>query len=356
MSQTSRRQFLRTSGGLAFAATTSLAQSPPPTRIRVAQIGTKHSHASGKLSTLLDLRELYAVVGVCEEDQEQRERVSSRHPYKDCQWMNRDAILNHPDIQLIAVETEIDQLVPTAIQCLQAGKHIHLDKPAGQTVAPCRAMHAEATKRKLTIQMGYMLRYNPAFEFLFRAVEAGWLGQITEVHGHMGKQASPSLRKELSQYPGGGLFELACHLVDALITVLGKPDAVVPISLKTRNDKFLDNQLATFRYPNALATIGSNHNDPFGGPRRQFTVIGTEGSIEIRPLEPPSLTLSLKKARDSYKRGRQQIVLHKSEGRYHGEFRDFARIIRGEKALAWDAKHDIAVQETLLKACGLPPE
>ena len=355
MSQTSRRQFLRNSGGLALAATTSLAQSPPRPKIKVAQIGTKHSHASGKLGTLVDLNELYEVVAVCEEDQEQRERVSTRHPYKVCQWMSRDAILNHPDIHLIAVETEIDQLVPTATQCLQAGKHIHLDKPAGQSLAPCRAMHAEATKRGLTIQMGYMLRYNPAFEFLFRAVKAGWLGQITEVHGHMGKQASQSLRKELSQYPGGGLFELACHLIDALVTVLGKPDEVFPVSLRTRDDEFRDNQLATFRYPNALATIGSNHNDPFGGPRRQFTVIGTEGSIEIRPLEPPTLTLRLTKARDRYERGQQQVTLPKSEGRYHGEFRDFAKIIRGEKVLAWDAEHDIAVQETLLKACGLPP-
>ena len=356
MNPSSRRRFLRSSGGLALAATTSLGQSPSPTRIKVAQIGTKHSHAAGKLRTLLDINDLYEVVGVAEDDPAQQKRMSSKSPYKDCQWMTRDAILSHPDIQLIAVETEIDQLVPTAIQCLQAGKHIHLDKPAGQTLPPCKAMHAEATKRGLTIQMGYMLRYNPAFEFLFNAVEAGWLGQITEVHGHMGKQASPGLRKELSQYPGGGLFELACHLIDALVTVLGKPDTVDSISLQTQEDTFRDNQLATFRYPNALATIGSNHNDPFGGPRRQFSVIGTEGSIEIRPLEPPSLTLNLKSAHDRFKRGRQQVELPKSEGRYHGEFRDFAKIIRGEKALAWDAQHDMAVQETLLKASGLPLE
>lgn len=353
MSHPDRRHFLHTSGGFALTATTAFGQSPPPTKIKVAQIGTKHSHASGKLSTLLDLDELYEVVGVCEDDQEQRERVSSKSPYKDCRWMPRDEILKNTNIQLITVETEIDQLMPTAIQCLQAGKHIHLDKPAGQTLAPCRAIYAEATKRGLTIQMGYMLRYNPAFEFLFHALDAGWLGQITEVHGHMGKQASPNLRKELSQYPGGGLFELACHLIDALITVLGKPEAIESISLQTQEDAFRDNQLATFRYANALATIGSNHNDPFGGPRRQFTVIGTEGSIEIRPLEPPTLILSLKKANERYKRGRQEIALPKSEGRYHREFRDFAKIIQGEKALAWDAQHDLIVQETLLKACGL---
>jgi predicted dehydrogenase len=99
------------------------------------------------------------------------------------------------------VETGIDQLVPTALRCLKAGKHIHLDKPAGQKLAPCRAIHREAEKRNLTIQMGYMLRYNPAFTFLFKAVREGWLGEITEAHGHMGKRASPGLRQELSRFP-----------------------------------------------------------------------------------------------------------------------------------------------------------
>ncbi len=349
----SRRHFMHTSAA-ALLATRAQGQEQTSTRIKVAQIGTKHAHAEGKFSTLLALPDLYDVVGLCEEDPTQRERVARRKSYQSSKWLSAEQILNDPDIQLVAVETEVDQLVPTAMRCLEAGKHIHLDKPAGQKLGPCRAMHREATKRGLTIQMGYMLRYNPAFTFLFRAVKEGWLGEITEVHGHMGKQASPALRKDLSQYPGGGLFELACHLIDALITVLGKPEEVHGLHLKTKEDAFKDNQLATFRYARALATIGSNHNDPFGGPRRQFTVIGTEGRIAIQPLEPPKLSLSLTKARGEFKRGTQNVPMPKTDGRYHDEFRDMAKIVRGEKKLAWDSAHDLAVQETLMRAAGMP--
>jgi hypothetical protein len=42
------------------------------------------------------------------------------------------------------------------------------------------------------------------------------------------------------------------------------------------------------------------------------------------------------------------------EGRYHDEFREMAKILRGEKVLAWDSAHDLAVQETLMRAAGLP--
>lgn len=349
----SRRHFLNTSGATLFA-TQTLGQEANSKRIKAAQIGTKHPHAAGKFTTMLDLDDIFEVAGLCEADNTQRERVSTRRSYQSSTWLTEDQILGDPEVKLVAIETDIDHLVPTALRCLKAGKHIHLDKPAGQKLAPCKEMHHEADRRGLTIQMGYMLRYNPAFEFLFKIVKEGWLGEITEVHGHMGKKASSGLRKELSQYPGGGLFELACHLIDALVTILGKPNDVHGVHVKTQRDAFKDNQIATFQFDRALATIGSNHNDPFGGPRRQFTVIGTEGTLAIQPLEPPKVSLALTKDRGKLKRGTQQIPMPKTEGRYHGEFRDLAKIVKGEKSLAWNSEHDLIVQEALMLASGLP--
>ena len=360
---TSRRRFLSqtTSASAALAiANLSAADNTAPKqdRIQVGQIGTKHSHASGKMATMRDLSDLYQVVGIAEADKEQQDKVRDRGAYKDLQWLPEEALLADPNIKAIAVETDIPDLVPTAIRCLKAGKHIHLDKPAGESMAACRAMHAEATKRGLTIQMGYMLRYNPAFEFLFKAVKDGWLGKITEVHGRMGKLASPGLRDQLAKYPGGGMFELTCHLIDAVVTLLGKPQSVTATNHQSQpnRDQFVDNQLAVLNYPNAIATVGSNHIDRFGSARRQLEVVGTEGVIEIRPLEPPKLRLALSKPRGDYNKGYQDVDLPKSRGRYHGEFIDLAKVIRGEKKLAWDAQHDIQTHDAILRASGLSVE
>ena len=41
-------------------------------------------------------------------------------------------------------------------------------------------------------------------------------------------------------------------------------------------------------------------------------------------------------------------------GRYDGDFEDLAKVIRGEKALAFTPAHDLAVHETILRASGLP--
>jgi predicted dehydrogenase len=235
--------------------------------------------------------------------------------------------------------------------------HVHLDIPAGESLASFKELLDEAARRKLTVQMGYMFRYNPAFRFCFQAVRDGWLGEVFELHGVMSKKVDAAARRELSRYPGGSMFELGCHLIDAVVSVLGKPTTVTPFARRTdTSDNLADNQLAVFEYPLATATIRSTLVEPHGGARRQFTVCGTQGTVDIRPLEPPRLMLSLEKAQGEYKAGVQEVSLPKLAGRYDGDFLDLAKIIRGEKASDFPPSHDLAVQEAVLLASGLALE
>jgi predicted dehydrogenase len=115
-------------------------------------------------------------------------------------------------------------------------------------------------------------------------------------------------------------------------------------------DGVKDNQLAVLQYAKVAAVIRCNHADPFGGPRRRFNVTGTKGTFELLPLESGKVNLSLTEVHGDYKKGTQSFKLAVPKGRYDAEFIDLARIVRGEKKLAWDAAHDIAVHETVLRA------
>jgi predicted dehydrogenase len=234
--------------------------------------------------------------------------------------------------------------------------HVHVDKPAGESLAQLRSLLDEATRRRLTVQMGYMLRYNPAFQLCFRAVREGWLGNVFELHTVMSKQIDAAARKGLAEYPGGAMFELGCHVIDAVVSVLGKPQKVTPFARRTHteNDTLADNQLAVFEYAAATATVRSSVIEPNGGERRQFVVCGEEGVIDIRPLEPPRLSLTLTQARGGYIKGQQMVELPRSTGRYDGEFLDLAAIVRGEKAADFTPAHDLAVHEAILLASGVP--
>lgn len=330
-----RRAFL-------FASASTAAFAASPARLRIGQIGTEHAHAAGKMEAMRSLTDLWEVVG-----------VTGPKGYDGVKSMSVDELLAVPNLNAVAVETTIEASCAMARRCIDAGKHIHLDKPGALDHAEFKAMRLEAEKRTLTVQMGYMLRYNPAFELLFHAVNEGWLGQITEIDAAMGKLADPSTRGKIGALEGGGLFELGCHIIDATLTILGKPASVTPFSTPTASDGVKDNQMAVLSYPNATAIIRCNHADPFGGPRRRFNVTGTEGTMEILPLESGKVTLSITKARGSYKKGTQTFQLDVPKGRYDAEFVDLAKVVRREKKLAWDAAHDIAVHETVLRAAGI---
>jgi predicted dehydrogenase len=341
---TSRRFFLGTLLGSApflFAS--------QPGRIRVAQIGVEHPHAGGKLEALRHLSGLYEVVGVS----------AARNPlgavYEGIPRMSEPELLSIPGLQAVTVETRVEEGCGSALRALRAGKHVHLDKPGALSHPEFRAMRLEAEQRGLCVQMGYMLRANPAFEWLFKAVRAGWIGEVLEIDAAMGKMADARTRSSIGALEGGGMFELACHVIDAVVTILGKPSEVVARSTPSRPDSVRDNQVALLVYPSATATIRCNHADPFGGEHRRFKVTGTRGAVEIRPLESGEFSVSLVDAAGGLRKGAQCVKLPLPRGRYDEEFVELARVIRGEKNYPWNAVHDVAVHETVLLAAGLSP-
>jgi len=365
-SDISRRQFLHNTSAIAATAGFGIAAlnmprtaraAKPSRKVKIGQIGVGHPHASGKIKTIKKLTEEYELVAIAEPDEELRKEAQQDSDYQGIKWMTVEQLLNTKGLQAVTVETRTKGLLPTGIQCVNAGMHIHLDKPAGEKLSTFSKLLDEATRKKLTVQMGYMFRYNPAFGFCLNAVRDGWLGDIFEVHGVMGKGLNARRRKEWdTEFIGGTMLNLGCHLIDIMVAVLGKPDKVTAYNLRTRpqQDNLEDNQLGVFEYPNVTATIRSAVMEVDSGRRRQFVVCGDNGTVDIKPLESPRMRLALDRPRFKYKKGYQDVELPKSPGRYYDQLIDFARIIRAEKAADYSPAHDLAVQETVLRACDLP--
>jgi len=351
-----RRDFMAAVSTILAAAAAQPARAQNKTKIKAAQIGTAHAHASGKMATMRKYSDDYEIVGFAEPDKNLRIRAAIHPTYRDLKWMSVDDLLATPGLQVVAVETQVRDLVPTAHKCIAAGVSIHLDKPAGESLEEFKKLLSAATAKKLIVQMGYMLRYNPAMQLTYKLAKEGWLGELFEANATMSKTiSSASERKQLAQYPGGTMFELGCHVIDSLVHVLGQPQKVHAFGrkMKPKQDGLVDNQLAVLEYEKATATVRSAMVEVSGEKRRQFVLCGDQGTIDIRPLEPGKMLLALSKARDPYKSGYQEIELPKSLGRYDGEFIDLAKILRGEKQPDFTPDHDLAVHETILRASGV---
>lgn len=323
------------------------------TPIRAGLLGIDHAHGLDLLRVLRSLPE-YELVGVCEPDAAVRAEYEQHPALKEVPWLSGDALLGDASVQMIAVESFPSRSLPLAQQVVDAGKHLHLDKPAGVDLAGFRKVLDTAEEKSLLVQMGYMFRYNAGFDFIREAHAKGWLGEIYSIHASMCTDLSADKRERIAFHPGGAMLELGCHLIDMVVLLLGEPDEVTPILQHNGNfdDGLADNTLATFRYNHALVTIEIGAMEPEAFRGRRFKVCGHEGSATLSPLEPPALKLALRRDQGGYKKGVQDPLVEDRD-RHRHDLQDLALCIRGEKAFAYPKAHDLAVQRTVLRASGV---
>ncbi|MFN9718286.1 MAG: Gfo/Idh/MocA family protein [Planctomycetota bacterium] len=321
-------------------------------KIRIGQIGTTHAHAS-KLSVYRRSDD-YEVVGLVEPDLPRRQQAEKDAAFRDLPWMTAEELLNQPGLQAVLIETDVCDLLVNAELCVQAGMHVHIDKPAGESLSDLRTIMAIAEEKKLVVQMGYMYRYNPAIEMLRQIVADGWIGELYEVQTAIGKTMNSEDRQQIARYPGGIMFEIGCHVLDTVISLLGRPGSVHAFNKHSSptKDSLKDNMLAVLDYPDATATIRASAIEVEGFARRHLVVCGTEGTFHVQPLDSPAATLSLSRARGTWTSGTQRVTFPKYS-RYVGDAIDMARVIRGEKTFAFTYQHDLLVQEILLEASGV---
>lgn len=345
-----RRKALATTAS-ALAAPAILGAAAKP-KLKYVQIGSGHPHAN-KMG-VYRASDDWEVVGIAEPNSDRRKALAGSKLYGDLPQMTVEQALNLPGLDAVGIETDIRDLLKYAEMAIDADLPIHLDKPAGDSLPHFRRIYEKADAKHLPIQMGYMYRFNPAVQFMRDCLEKGWLGEPFEVHTVMSKVMSAGARKTISEFSGGIMFELAGHIIDLTVDVLGKPDKVTAFPRQVVEDDLVDNMLAVFEYPKATATVKSSAVEVEGFARRHFVVAGTEGTLHIQPLDRPAVRLALSKDRGDFKKGYQDIPFDPPYQRYVGDAAELAAILRGEKESRWGSEHDLAVQEAILRASDMP--
>ena len=223
-----RRTFLGRFGGAALApsvvATIAAEVKAKGSPIKIGQIGVGHAHASklAGLSPVARLRGRRRRRAGRRAAQAGRERS---RPSRTCTWLTREQLLNTPGLQAVLVETRVRDLLDNAEACVAAGKHVHLDKPAGESLPQFSRILETAAKQKLLVQMGYMFRYNPAVVLLREFLKQGWLGEPFEVHAVMSKVVAPDERTRAGRVSAAAsCSSWAATSSTWSIGILGKPE------------------------------------------------------------------------------------------------------------------------------------
>jgi predicted dehydrogenase len=341
-----RRQFL-TAAGLASAA---LSQGSPA-KIRTGILCIQHSHLSEKLKVMHNNSD-FELVSVCEPDQATRSAKGAMPLLQGLKWVSLDDMLSDKSLDLIVFEGEVKDAIPFGKRVLDAGKHLHLEKPPTNRMEPFRELVELGRKRDRKLQLGYIWRFHEGAEAALNACREGWLGDVFMIRATINSDRDAKQRAVEGRFPGGSMFELGGHVIDRVVALMGRPANVKPwLRHDTKiPDTVKDNCLAVLEYPSALALIVSSNRD--AANHRAFEVIGTDGSILIDPMEgAPVLHSRMREARGPYQKGTQEVKLP-PPSRFVKDFADLARAIKTGQALRYSYDHELLLHETLLRASG----
>jgi predicted dehydrogenase len=323
------------------------------TKVRAGMLGTGHSHFYGKYKAMLDSPE-YEIVGVVENNAAAKATLSKDPRYAAVKWIEEDALLHDPSVQLIVVECRVWEALPWGKKVIAAGKHLHLEKPTGNEWKPYKDLVEEARRKKLIIQSGYLWRWHQGLMAALDAAKKGWLGDVYLVRGTMNSDRGPEERALEAKFKGGGMFELSGHVIDRVVELLGRPKTVKSWLRHDTSvpDKLADNNLAVFEFDRALAVIAQSTKMAGSGDHRSFEIIGTDGTFIVHPESgPPRMRVFMRKAQGPYKAGWQDLTLP-PQPRFVADFAELAKAIQTGVSLKHSYDHELLLHETLLRASG----
>ena len=332
-------------------------------RIRVAQIGTNiNSHASQCFKALCAHPDMFEVVGFCIVEDEKITCPNWRERFGDYPELTLEQILEDDSIEAVTVETDEIHLTKYAQMAAEHGKHIHMEKPGSQSVAAFERLVNTMRDSGKVFHTGYMYRYNPCVAELMRDVKARKYGNIFSVEAQMNCRHNEKVRSWLSNFKGGMMFFLGCHLVDLVMQIKGVPERVIPLNKSTGLDGLdvEDYGFAVLEYPDGCGLVKTSASEIGGFYRRQLVVSGERGMVELKPLEltdvkqPADPTVTGVRVSTDAENWFDEGVFTMSDPfpRYNGMLRAFGEYVRGEKENPYTLDYELALFKTIIKCCG----
>ena len=194
-----------------------------------------------------------------------------------------DELLNDDEIELIVVNTPTNTHFDYAVQALRAGKNVLIEKPAAVTSEEIKSLFELSHQLNLKVMVFQNRRYNSDFISAKEIIESGRLGKLIEIHFRMDRYRMAIGNKQFKESkdtPGNGLmYDFGPHLIDGIISILGKPLSYTKTTAAHRTGSEVDDYFHFhLKYPdqlNVFLTGGMLIAEPEYG----FVIHGTSGSF-----------------------------------------------------------------------------
>jgi len=248
----------------------------------------------------------------------------------------RSALEKHDvDAVVVATPTKFHREIVEA--AAEAGKHVLCEKPMAMNAQECDAMIAAATRHEVTLQIGFMRRFDQNFVAAKRRVEQGEIGKVVLVKSLTHGPTTPKPWMYDIRHSNGPLAEVNSHDIDSLRWFTGSefeevyaiggnyrsPDAREPFP------DFYDNVILSARFRNGMQGAISGAQGVQYGYDSRCEILGEKGLITVGSLSANTvMTHTVEGSTTPIVRSWMNLF----DEAYRAEDEDFVRCIRDRRA------------------------
>jgi len=134
-------------------------------------------------------------------------------------------LLHKPELEAVIVATTHNVLAEITMACLDAGKHVLVEKPGARNAAELKPVVEKSARTGLVVKVGFSLRFHPALLKAREIFKSGVMGPLMFIRGRYGHGGRIGYEKEWRANPaisgGGSLIDQGVHLIDLSRLFLG---------------------------------------------------------------------------------------------------------------------------------------
>jgi len=192
-----------------------------------------------------------------------------------------DEMLADESLDLVVITTPNETHFPFAVKCLEAGKHVVVEKPFTNTTQEAKILVDLAHKSNHVLSVYQNRRYVSDYFTIKEILDKKLLGEIHEFEAHYDRyraEARPKAWREAPRPGSGILYDLGPHLIDQVFSLFGLPSAITAdIRLQRPHARVDDFFQMWLQYPfgKVILHAGMLIREP--GPR--YMAHGNKGSF-----------------------------------------------------------------------------
>jgi len=161
-----------------------------------------------------------SLVAICDKNPTCAEKATEDFPDVDIYTDMRE-MLNRDDIDMVSVVTHHNTHAPIVVECLNAGKHVVVEKPMCIRVAEATEMIETAKKVDRTLAVFHNRRHDGNVRAIKEVIEQGKIGDVFHIELSACGYGRPAnwwrSQKEIS---GGALYDWGSHAIDWVLSMI----------------------------------------------------------------------------------------------------------------------------------------